>query len=92
MMQQPEVMQQDNPTYAQYAKQWRYFNSVEDGARVSKGWFKVVPAEYLNMASIMMMRTHGTMQMVAAICTQVSSRPSRARSMHSVTMAVWLMA
>ncbi len=27
---------------------WRYYNSVEDGARVSKGWFKVVAAEYLN--------------------------------------------
>ena len=23
-------------------------NSVEDGSRVSKGWFKVVAAEYLN--------------------------------------------
>ena len=34
--------------YAQYSKAWKYFNSVEDGARVSKGWFKVVPAEYLN--------------------------------------------
>ncbi|KJJ75295.1 MULTISPECIES: N-acetylmuramoyl-L-alanine amidase family protein [Clostridia] len=33
---------------AQYSKAWRYFNSVEDGARVSKGWFKVVAAEYLN--------------------------------------------
>ena len=33
---------------AQYSKAWRYFNSVEDGARVSKGWFKVVAAEHLN--------------------------------------------
>ena len=33
---------------AQYSMAWRYYNSVEDGARVSKGWFKVVPAEYLN--------------------------------------------
>ena len=33
---------------AKYAKDWRYFNSVEDGARVSKGWFKVVAAEWLN--------------------------------------------
>ena len=33
---------------AQYSQSWRYFNSVEDGSRVSKGWFKVVPAEYLN--------------------------------------------
>ena len=38
----------ENSTYAKYAHQWRYFSSVEDGARVSKGWFKVVPAEYLN--------------------------------------------
>ena len=33
---------------AKYAQEWRYFNSVEDGARVSKDWFKVVPAESLN--------------------------------------------
>ena len=33
---------------AKYSQSWRYFNSVEDGARVSKGWFKVVSAEYLN--------------------------------------------
>ena len=33
---------------AKYSQAWRYFNSVEDGARVSKGWFKVVPAEMLN--------------------------------------------
>ena len=33
---------------ALYSRAWRYFNSVEDGARVSKGWFKVVAAEYLN--------------------------------------------
>ena len=37
-----------NSVPAKYAKEWRYFNSVEDGARVSKGWFKVVAAEYLN--------------------------------------------
>ena len=37
-----------NSVAAQYAKEWRYFNSVEDGARVSRGWFKVVAAEYLN--------------------------------------------
>ena len=37
-----------NSVAAQYAQEWRYFNSVEDGARVSRGWFKVVPAEYLN--------------------------------------------
>ena len=34
--------------YAKYAQEWRYFNSVDDGARVSKGWFKVVPAEMLH--------------------------------------------
>ena len=34
--------------YAKYTESWKYFNSVEDGARVSKGWFKVVPAEKLN--------------------------------------------
>ncbi|MFR5725012.1 MAG: hypothetical protein ACLUEJ_00545 [Clostridium sp.] len=39
---------QGKGNYAQYSKAWKYFNSVEDGARVSKGWFKVVPAEYLN--------------------------------------------
>ena len=33
---------------AKYAQQWRYFNNVEDGAKVSRGWFKVVSAEYLN--------------------------------------------
>ena len=33
---------------AQYAQQWRYFQDVENGARVSKGWFKVVSAEALN--------------------------------------------
>ena len=33
---------------AKYAQQWRYFQDVENGARVSKGWFKVVSAEYLN--------------------------------------------
>jgi len=33
---------------AKYSEAWKYFNNVEDGARVSKGWFKVVPAEYLN--------------------------------------------
>ena len=37
-----------NSVAAKYAQEWRYFSSVEDGARVSKGWFKVVVAEYLN--------------------------------------------
>lgn len=33
---------------SRYSRAWRYFSSVEDGARVSKGWFRVVPAEGLN--------------------------------------------
>ena len=37
-----------NGKYAEYSKAWRYYNSVDDGARVSKGWFKVVSAELLN--------------------------------------------
>ena len=31
-----------------WSSAWMYFNSVEDGARVAKNWFKVVPAEGLN--------------------------------------------
>ena len=34
--------------HAQYTQNWRYFSDVEDGARISRGWFKVVPAEYLD--------------------------------------------
>lgn len=37
-----------NGSNAKYSQSWKYFNSVEDGSRVSKGWFKVVAAEYLN--------------------------------------------
>ena len=37
-----------NGKYAKYTQAWKYYNSVEDGSRVSKGWFKVVPAEMLN--------------------------------------------
>lgn len=33
---------------ADYTKKWRYYGSPEDGARVTKGWFKVVPDENLN--------------------------------------------
>ena len=40
--------QQANRNHAQYTQEWRYFSDVEDGARVSRGWFKVVPAEYLD--------------------------------------------
>lgn len=32
---------------ASYTKNWRYYGSPEDGARVTKGWFKVVPDENL---------------------------------------------
>ena len=32
---------------SKYTESWKYFNSVEDGARVSS-WFKVVAAEYMN--------------------------------------------
>ena len=34
--------------HAQYTQTWRYFSDVEDGARVSRGWFKVVAAEALD--------------------------------------------
>ena len=44
----PSNTSSSNADYAKYAQEWRYFNSVEDGARVSKGWFKVVAAEKLN--------------------------------------------
>ena len=37
-----------NSVPAKYAQEWRYFQDVENGARISKGWFKVVAAEYLN--------------------------------------------
>ena len=45
---QPQQCTSCDANYAKYTKAWRYFNSVEDGARVSKGWFKVVAAEKLN--------------------------------------------
>ena len=32
---------------ATYSNSFMYFNSPEDGARVTKGWFKVVPGYYL---------------------------------------------
>ena len=35
---------------AAYAKDFMYFSSPEDGARFTKGWFKVVPGYYLNYA------------------------------------------
>ena len=35
---------QGNPTYS---SEWKYFGDPEDGARVTKGWFKCVPSEYL---------------------------------------------
>lgn len=30
------------------SSEWKYFSSVESGARITKGWFKVVPPENLN--------------------------------------------
>ena len=32
-----------------YTREWRYFGSPEDGARITKGWFKVVPDENLHI-------------------------------------------
>ena len=32
----------------EYSTEWRYFGDPEDGARVSKGWFRVVPSQYLD--------------------------------------------
>ena len=32
-----------------YTREWRYFGSPEDGARITKGWFKVVPDENLHL-------------------------------------------
>ena len=43
-----DVIANNKGVSAKYAQQWRYFNSVEDGSKVSRGWFKVVSAEYLN--------------------------------------------
>ncbi len=77
-----------NGKYAKYTQAWKYYNSVEDGSRVSKGWFKVVPAEMLNKEKYDDDEESWYMQMVPVTCTQVNSRPSKARSTHSVTMAV----
>ena len=33
-----------------YSEQFMYFSSPEDGARYTKGWFKVVPGYYLHEA------------------------------------------
>ena len=35
---------------ADYTKEWSYFSSPEDGARKTKGWFKVIPDEELDEA------------------------------------------
>ena len=40
----PSTSTQGNATYS---SSFKFFNSVEDGARVTKGWFKVVPDENL---------------------------------------------
>ena len=37
----------DGQSIASYSSSFKYFNSPEDGARVTKGWFKVVPDENL---------------------------------------------
>ena len=54
----------------EWSRAWMYFNSVEDGARVTRGWFKVVPAE--GLASTMMTRMVGTTRITVVICMQVS--------------------
>lgn len=41
----PSTVSQGTPSYTE---KWRYYGTPEDGARVTKGWFKVVPDEYLN--------------------------------------------
>jgi len=41
----PATASQGTPSYTE---NWRYYGSPEDGARVTKGWFKVVPDYYLN--------------------------------------------
>lgn len=33
---------------ADYTKEFRYYGSPEDGARITKGWFQVVPDSYLS--------------------------------------------
>lgn len=38
---------QSSPGHADWSGSWRYYNSVDDGARATRGWFKVVPAELL---------------------------------------------
>ena len=43
-----EAQNEKRGQIAKYSHQWRYFSDVEDGARISRGWFKVVPAEYLD--------------------------------------------
>ncbi|MEY8339580.1 cell wall-binding protein, partial [Lachnospiraceae bacterium 62-35] len=37
-----------SPGEASYTKQWSYFSSPEDGARKTKGWFKIIPDEELD--------------------------------------------
>ncbi|MBQ6655437.1 MAG: hypothetical protein IJM79_07940, partial [Erysipelotrichaceae bacterium] len=37
-----------NADVADYVEQFRYYSSPEDGARHSKGWFKVIPGAYLD--------------------------------------------
>ena len=77
--------------YAKYAQEWRYFNSVDDGARVSKGWFKVVPAEMLHEGKYnddedFWYYADGSGNLYAG-----EFKTIRARSMLSAQMDVWLM-
>lgn len=41
---------QSTPGQADWSSSWRYYNSVEDGARSTRGWFKVVAAEKLEQS------------------------------------------
>lgn len=71
---------------AKYSQAWEILNSVEDGSRVSKGWFKVVSAEYLNADKYnddedSWYYADGSGNLLA------SSRPLKVRSMHSVMAA-----
>ncbi len=73
---------------AKYSQAWRYFNSVEDGSRVSKGWFKVVAAEYLNKSKYDDDEDAWYYADGPAISMLVNLRLSRVRSMRSEQMVV----
>uniref|UniRef100_UPI0032605C42 hypothetical protein n=1 Tax=Clostridium sp. NkU-1 TaxID=1095009 RepID=UPI0032605C42 len=44
----PATASQGSTDRADYSKGFRYFGNPEDGARVTKGWFQVVPGSYLD--------------------------------------------